>query len=72
MTIYDVYGTQHHASICVQADGEKVWTFDPLWEDFWHDATRQKVMEQALDNDPHAAVIYAEGVSMRTREASPC
>ena len=72
MTIYDVYGTQHHASLCVQADGEKVWTFDPLWEDFWHDATRQKVMEQALDNDPHAAVIYAAGVSMRTREASPC
>ena len=28
MTIYDIYGAQHHASICVQEDGEKVWTFD--------------------------------------------
>ena len=57
MRIYDIYGTQYHASICVQEDGQKVWTFDPLWQAFWQEATRQKAIEHAIENEPHASVI---------------
>jgi len=46
MRTYDVYsGTECHASVCVQDDGQKVWTFAPEWKDFWVDADKQKVIE---------------------------
>src|SRR6266853_164697 len=63
MKIYDVYGTQYHASICVQDDGQKVWTFDPLWQAFW-----QKAIEHAIENEPHASVIPYEGFTIRQRQ----
>jgi hypothetical protein len=68
MMVYDIYGTQYHASVCVQDDGQKVWTFAPLWKDFWSEATRQKTLEQAIDNEPHAAVIRYGGFTIRRRQ----
>jgi hypothetical protein len=68
MKIYDIYGTQYHASICVQDDGQKVWTFDPLWQAFWQKATSQKAIEHAIENEPHASVIPYEGFTIRQRQ----
>lgn len=70
MRIYDVFaGTGYHASVCVQDDGQKVWTFDPQWKDFWVDADRQKTIERAIDHDPYAAILYVEGFTIKRRSA---
>lgn len=65
---YDVFsGTAYHATVCVQDDGRKVWTFDPQWKDFWVDADKQKVIEQAIDHHPNASILSVEGFAIKQR-----
>ena len=67
MRTYDVFaGTEQHATVCMQDDGRKVWRFDPQWKDFWV-ADKQKMIEQAIDHDPNAAIISVEGFIVRQR-----
>ena len=68
MRIYDVFGgTEYHATVCVQDDGQKVWTFDPQWKDFWVDADKQRMIDQVIDHDPNAAILCVKGFTMRQR-----
>ena len=70
MRTYDVYsGTECHASVCVQDDGQKVWTFAPEWKDFWVDADKQKVIEWGIDHDPKAPLLTHAGFTIRLRSA---
>jgi hypothetical protein len=53
MRTYDVYHVrEHNATVSVQDDGQKVWTFGE-WKDFWVDADTQKAIEWVIDNDPN-------------------
>ncbi len=68
MRIYDVVrGTEYHATVRVQGDGQKVWTFDLQWKDFWVNADKQKMIEQAIDHDPNAAILCVEGFTIKQR-----
>lgn len=66
--IYDVFGgAEYRATVCVQDDGRKVWTFGPQWKDFWVDADKQKMIEQAISHDPNAAILSVEGFTVKHR-----
>lgn len=68
MRIYDVFGgTECHATVCVQDDGQKIWTFDPQWKDFWVNADKQKRIEQAIDHDPNTEILCVEGFTLKQR-----
>ena len=70
MRTYDVYsGTEGHASVCVQDDGQKVWTFTPEWKDFWVEADKQKVIEWDIDHDPNAPLLTHADFTIRLRSA---
>jgi len=55
--------------VCVQDDGQKVWTFAPEWKDFWVDADKQKVIEWGIDHDPNAPLLTHAGFTIRLRSA---
>ncbi len=68
--IYKVFrGTEYHATLCVQSDGQKIWTFDPQWKDFWVDTDKQKMIEQAIDHDPNAAILCVENFTIKQGSA---
>ena len=55
--------------MCVQDDGQKVWTFDPEWKDFWVDVNIQEAIAWAIDHDPNAMIMSYEGFTIRQRSA---
>lgn len=67
MRIYDVFGADYQATVSVQDDGQKDWTFDPQWKDFWVDAVVQKTIEQAIDHDPNVAKLCVAGFTIKQR-----
>lgn len=68
MSLYDVYwGTERHATACVQDDGQKDWVFSSEWGDFWVDKAKQKGIEYGIGYDPHAVIIRYEGCTAQKR-----
>ena len=68
MRIYDVFGgTEYHATVSVQDDGQKVWTLDPQWKDFWLDTDKQKMIEQTINHDPNAAILCVDVFTIKQR-----
>ena len=67
--IYDVYyGAEHNATVGVQDNGQKVWTFGQ-WQDFWVDTDRQKAITEAIDRYPTVVSFVFEGFTIRQRSA---
>jgi hypothetical protein len=70
MRTYDVYHVrEHNATVSVQDDGQKVWTFGE-WKDFWVDADTQKAIEWVIDHDPNTeTMVYEKKFTIQKRSA---
>ena len=67
MRIYDVYyGTKLYATVCVQDDGQKIWTPNPEWGDFWLEDDNQKAIEKTIDN-PNISDFTFEKLTIKQR-----
>lgn len=73
MRIYKVFsGAEYYATVCLQNDGQKVWTFAPEWKDFWVDADKQKMIGQAIDRYPDTAIFKYENFTIRQTNEEHC
>ena len=63
-------GTEYLATVCVQDDGQKDWTFAPEWTDFWLDANDQEAIEQAIGHAPNETVMVYEDKGYTIRQCS--